>query len=192
MWAIRLRNEKDLLVDNKQKEAISVMWDNYIKNKINSKFSINGAEYLASEIRFIEKSQSSEKRILSGTEMVNNATKEYNEEIARFIKLPTAEKVTQRRQFMDLAFTVISGNKIPEANKQKVKEILLDFYSKNPKRMYPDMMPFKNLMEYSLEVKQTDAGLKRDEIPKINTLMMGMGFLRGMLNDDLIRVAEMK
>lgn len=192
MWNIILKNGKEILVNYDQKQKVSMVWDVFLKTKVNNKFSLEGEEYMVSEIRYIEKSKSSENRIASGTEMVLRTIQEYDKEIARFTRLSPKDKVTQRRKFMDMAFYIMSGNNVPEENLTKVRDILLDFFIENPDRMYPDMTPFKNLMQYTADVKQTDGGLRGDEAPRINTIMMGGKLLKTMLNDDMVRVSDMR
>lgn len=190
MYSIKMHGGKELTVGKKQKETLSALWDTYLSKKVNRTFSIEDEMYKVSDIKSIEKSTSSEKRLASGSKMINDSDAEFEAEVKRFLALPVDKKVSGRRSFMDMAFTILSGNRIPEEHIPKVKEMLFEFYKANPNRLYPDMVPFRDLMVNSLEVIQTDQPKQRDEIPKINTLMAGAGFLKVMLNEDLIRASS--
>lgn len=185
MYTIKLNGGKELQVEPTQKEKIIKLWNAYHEKKENKPFSVDGEFYKISDVRSIEKSLDSSKKLTEITEFIRNEDLEYQKNRKAFLSLPIEQKVTQSKSFMEFAFTTMSGNKMPEDKKPQIKKILLDFFTENPKRMYPDMTLFKNLMEYTAQVKQTDTPTRRDEAQPTNPILVGGTLLRKIIGEDI-------
>jgi hypothetical protein len=140
-YIIKIRGEEEgISVNDLQGQKLLLAWEEYHKTKKNIPIEINGYHGTISDIRNIL----FEKNVKKVSDLeVNDYTKEH----ADIRKLPIKDKAT-RSGFLKLVHYTFTGKKLEDENielKKKLVDVQIKFFTNNPKRIYPDLILFKEI-----------------------------------------------
>ena len=141
-----LKNKKEFEITNDQKKEIIPAWSFFTQKRQDTLIKIkNIPEFQASQIQFIENATKSNNKTTSNNH-VENVNAVFRKDKEEFLKLSIQEKVTKSKSFLNFMFLCLSGEKIQEESIDKIKLITIDFFKNNTKRMFPDPILYRHLI----------------------------------------------